>query len=200
MRIVGGSYRGRKLKTVSGLDVRPTSDRLRETLFNILGPHIRDSRFLDICAGSGAIAIEALSRGASEATLIEHSRPACKAIQENLQMLGITHEAQVLNRDALSAIKQLEAKISAFDIIFFDPPYASPIYSQVMNQLAASPVIHSESIIIVEHRAKTPIEREYGRLKIYREVKQGESALAFYAVVRGQGSVVSEAGVGFSSP
>ncbi len=182
VRIIGGSYRGRKLKPLESLEVRPTSDRLRETLFNILAPRIRASRLLDLCAGSGAIAMEALSRGASQATLVEHSRRICKIIQENLQTLGLKDQARVLNRDALIAIKQLEAEAREFDLVYFDPPYASPIYEPVMNQLAASPLIHPETLIIVEHRAKTLPEREYGKLKIYRELKQGESALAFYAV------------------
>jgi 16S rRNA (guanine966-N2)-methyltransferase len=182
VRIIGGIYRGRKIKTVSGLEVRPTSDRLRETLFNILTPRIQNSRFLDLCAGSGAIAIEALSRGANQATLIDHSRGACKVIQENLRTLGISDEARLISRDVIIAIKQLETEACEFDIIFFDPPYASPVYAKVMNQLAASPIIHSDSIIIVEHRVKTPPEREYGKLRIYRQLKQGDSALAFYAV------------------
>jgi 16S rRNA (guanine(966)-N(2))-methyltransferase RsmD len=183
VRVIGGSYRGRRLKTVPGLNVRPTSDRLRETLFNILAPRIGDSRVLDICAGSGAVAIEALSRGASEAVLIDQSRAACKIILENLQAIGLIDEARVMNRDALAAIKQLEIEARLFDIIFFDPPYASPLYSQMMNQLASSSIVHAEAILVVEHHIKNPIEPVYGKLKMYREVKQGESALAFYSVV-----------------
>ncbi|MEW6128134.1 MAG: 16S rRNA (guanine(966)-N(2))-methyltransferase RsmD [Acidobacteriota bacterium] len=182
VRIISGIHRGRKLKTVAGQEVRPTSDRLRETLFNILAPDIRDAQVLDICAGSGAIAIEALSRGAASITLIDQSRRACQIIQENLRALGINDEARVLNRDALAAIKQLETENQAFDIVYFDPPYASPLYAQVMNQLGASSIIHPHSIVIVEHHTKTPIEKEYGKLKIYRELKQGESALGFYSV------------------
>lgn len=182
MRIISGSYRGRKLKTLAGLDVRPTSDRLRETLFNILAAEVRDSNFLDICAGSGAISIEALSRGAAHVTLIDESRRAGQVIQENLRALGITDEARLLNRDALAAIKQLESEPRTFDIVYFDPPYASPIYSRVMNQLGASSILHPDSIVIVEHHAKTPIDKKYGKLTIYRELKQGESALGFYAI------------------
>src|SRR5262245_48124481 len=109
MRIISGRFKGRKLQTVDGLDVRPTSDRLRETLFNILAPHVTESRFLDLCAGSGAVGIEALSRGASAVIFVDQSRRSSAAIKENLAPLGIKEQAQILQRDALAAIKQLEA-------------------------------------------------------------------------------------------
>jgi 16S rRNA (guanine966-N2)-methyltransferase len=181
VRIIGGAYRGRKLRTVEGLDVRPTSDRLRETLFNILAPRIKESRFLDICAGSGAIAMEAISRGAQQITLIDNSRRACSVIEANLRTLGIENQAALINREATAALKQLAKENKEFDIVFFDPPYASGIYDQVMRLLDEQPLLCADAIVIVEHRAKTPPEDQYGTLRMYREVKQGESALAFYS-------------------
>ncbi|HXG93949.1 MAG TPA: 16S rRNA (guanine(966)-N(2))-methyltransferase RsmD [Blastocatellia bacterium] len=186
MRVIGGIYRGRRLRAPAGLEVRPTSDRLRESLFNILAPRIEGSRFLDICAGTGAVGIEALSRGASSATFIDRSRRSIAAIESNLRALGIEDEATVINRDAAAALKRLADEEQQFDIIFFDPPYASEIYSQVMRQLGTSSIIADDSIVIVEHRAKTPPATDYGKLKIYRVVRQGESALAFYAVASAQ--------------
>jgi 16S rRNA (guanine966-N2)-methyltransferase len=183
MRVIGGTHRGRRLRTVGGLAVRPTSDRLRETLFNILAPRIDGSRFLDICAGSGAVGIEALSRGATEATFIERSGHACAVIEANLAALGITSEATTINRDAAAALKRLEQEAKQFEVVFFDPPYASEIYSQVMRQLGSGNLLSGGALVIVEHRLKTPPEPEYGRLRICREVKQGESALAFYETV-----------------
>ena len=180
MRVIGGTHRGRRLRTVGGLAVRPTSDRLRETLFNILAPRIDGSRFLDICAGSGAVGIEALSRGATEATFIESSRPACAVIEANLAELGISSEATTINRDVAAALKRLNLEARQFEIAFFDPPYASEIYGQVMRQLASGNLLAGGALVVVEHLAKTPPEREFGRLRICREVKQGESALAFY--------------------
>lgn len=180
MRVIGGTHRGRRLRSVGGLAVRPTSDRLRETLFNILTPKVYGSRFLDICAGSGAVGIEALSRGAAEVTFIERSRHACAVIEANLTALGITREATTINRDAAAALKRLEQESERFDVAFFDPPYASEIYSQVMKQLGSGDLLSAGAVVIVEHRAKTPPEPEYGKLRIFREVKQGESALAFY--------------------
>lgn len=183
MRVIGGTHRGRRLRTVGGLAVRPTSDRLRETLFNILAPRLHGSRFLDICAGSGAVGIEALSRGAVAVTFIERSRHACAVIKANLAALGITSEATTINRDAVAALKRLEQESERFDFAFFDPPYASEIYSQVMRQLGAGDLLSAEALVIVEHRAKTPPEPKYGKLRICRELTQGESALAFYETV-----------------
>jgi 16S rRNA (guanine966-N2)-methyltransferase len=183
MRVIGGVYRGRRLRTVGGLAVRPTSDRLRETLFNILAPRIVGSRFLDICAGSGAVGIEALSRGAIEVTFIDRSRAACNVIGSNLNALGITSNATTVNRDAASALKHLEHESARFDVVYFDPPYASEIYGQVLKQLGSGVLLSPGAIVIVEHLAKTHHEPEYDKLRVLREVKQGESALAFYETV-----------------
>src|SRR5712692_7227942 len=117
MRIIAGKYRGRKLNSPRLLQTRPTSDRLRETLFNILAPRIHGSRFLDICAGSGAVGIEALSRGASDVTFIENSRQACAVIEANLASLGVT-QATVINHDAAGSLKKLDRESAQFDIAF----------------------------------------------------------------------------------
>ena len=174
MRIISGTFKGRRLKTVEGLDVRPTSDRLRETLFNILTPRIRESRFLDLCAGSGAIGIEASSRGARQSSLLINRARACAVIKENLAMIGSKDEARIIQGDALAAVKQLENTLNLqpdnqekrgaqttgkFDIIYLDPPYVSLIYTDVLQQLATSQIIDEDSIVIVEHRTKTPLER-----------------------------------------
>jgi 16S rRNA (guanine966-N2)-methyltransferase len=165
---------------VEGLEVRPTSDRLRETLFNILAPRIKGSRVLDICAGSGAVGIEAISRGASEATFIDNSRQACSVIEANLKTLGIEREATIIKGDAIAALKRLAQESKQFDIAFFDPPYASEIYRAVMLKLATSGLLSDDAIVIAEHRAKTPPESNHSGLKVYREVKQGDSQLSFY--------------------
>jgi 16S rRNA (guanine(966)-N(2))-methyltransferase RsmD len=166
------------LRTVGGQGVRPTSDRLRETLFNILSPEIVGARFLDLCAGSGAIGIEALSRGASHVTFVEKSRPACSVIRDNLASLGIEGQSLVC-RDTASAIKSLASKGAQFDVIFFDPPYASGTYHTILNLIAN--LLMENGAVVVEHRAKTPPGSEFEGLKMYRQLKQGESALSFYA-------------------
>ncbi|MCI0489154.1 MAG: 16S rRNA (guanine(966)-N(2))-methyltransferase RsmD [Blastocatellia bacterium] len=181
MRVIGGIYRGRSLRTPKGLTVRPTSDRMRETLFNILASEIEGSRFLDLCAGSGAVGIEALSRGAARAVFVDLSRRSCAVIEENLAQLGISQGTDIINRDAVAAIKRVAAESEPFDIIFFDPPYESELYLQAMKLIASSGILADEGVVIVEHRAKTAPESEYGNLRVYREVRQGESSLAFYA-------------------
>ena len=186
VRIISGIYRGRKIKTLAGADVRPTSDRLRETLFNILAPSIREARFLDLCAGSGAVGIEALSRGARRVAMIDNSRRALAIIEENLQSLGLSAAVDLIHRDAVSALGQLEGAADQsgeegkFDIVFFDPPYASDLYRRVMHRLASGSLLAEDAIVIVEHHSKRPPENHYGDLRQYREVRQGESALAFY--------------------
>jgi 16S rRNA (guanine(966)-N(2))-methyltransferase RsmD len=180
MRVIGGIHRGRRLGTIGGLAVRPTSDRLRETLFNILATRIGGSRFLDICAGSGAVGIEALSRGATEVTFIDNSRDACGVIEANLASIGLTQGATIVTRDAAASLARLEREHKEFDIAFFDPPYASKIYPQVMKKLDSGNLLTLTGLLIVEYRAKTPPLAECGRLRIVREVKQGESALGFY--------------------
>src|SRR5580765_4485576 len=128
MRIVAGKYRSRILKSLKGNALRPTSDRLRETLFDVLGPNVVGSRFLDIFAGTGAVGIEALSRGASQVVFIENHAPAAVLIRRNLESLAITSGAQVLPLDALRALEKIARKHKPtdvpFDFVFLDPPYA----------------------------------------------------------------------------
>jgi len=150
-------------------------------LFDILAPRIEGVRFLDICAGSGAAGIEALSRGAASCTFIELSRRACSAIEENLAALDIEDNGLILKRDAVKALKGLAEQEQQFDIAFFDPPYASALYTDVMETVAMSELLAPDGVLVVEHRAKTPPAPEYGELRIYRHIKQGESGLAFYA-------------------
>jgi 16S rRNA (guanine966-N2)-methyltransferase len=182
MRVIGGTYRGRRLRSAAGLAIRPTSDRMRETLFNILAPRIEGSRFLDICAGSGAVGIEALSRGARKVTFIERSRRACAVIAANLSALAADRDATIVNRDAAAALERLEQESEQFDVVFFDPPYASEIYDRVMNELGQGELLSASAVVVVEHKRKTPPNPDYGKLRMFRQVKQGESALALYEV------------------
>ncbi|HKQ79422.1 MAG TPA: 16S rRNA (guanine(966)-N(2))-methyltransferase RsmD [Blastocatellia bacterium] len=183
MRVIAGIYKGRRLKTLEGLSVRPTSDRLRETLFNILAPRIEGARFADVCAGSGAIGVEALSRGAGHVTFIESSLKAARIISENLRNCGIGREDyRMINRDVIRALKNLASEKAQFDIIYFDPPYDSDIYTPVMWQIARNDLLDDDGALIVEHRRQAPLLPNYGRLRPYRQVTQGESILTFFGV------------------
>jgi 16S rRNA (guanine(966)-N(2))-methyltransferase RsmD len=180
MRVIAGQYKGRRLKTLDGMQVRPTSDRLRETIFNVLASRIVGARFLDICAGSGAVGIEALSRGAAPVTLIESSRRAAAVISENLRHCGIAEGVRVVNRDALSALKYFAAHGLQFDLCYFDPPYDSELYGPVMWHIARHELIAPAGAVIVEHRRQLALAPAFDRLRSYREITQGESRLTFY--------------------
>lgn len=174
MRIIAGEYRSRKLKSVPGLDVRPTPDRLREALFNVLTPRIDGSVFLDAYAGSGAVGIEALSRGAKRAILIERKSAAIEVIRENVASLGIGREAVSVVRGQASL---LLANFPA-DIAFIDPPYELEAeYTASLNVLAGTPC----ELAIAQHTSRLTLAEEFGRLRKTRVLKQGENSLSFYS-------------------
>lgn len=151
MRVIAGEARRLPLKTVKGLDTRPTTDRIKETLFNILSPYLADCRFLDLFSGSGAIGIEALSRGAGYCVFVDNQRAAAACIEENLTFTRLHERGNLIQRDALTALRTLEQE-EAFDIIFMDPPYASDAEREVLSYLADSPLIHEDTLLIVEAR------------------------------------------------
>jgi 16S rRNA (guanine966-N2)-methyltransferase len=185
MRVIAGTYRSRILKALKGLALRPTSDRLRETLFNVLAPNLTGSRFVDLFAGTGAIGIEALSRGAAEVVFIESHAPAVTLIRRNLESLGITTDATVLAVDALRGLAMLAARknsgVPAFDHVFLDPPYAAAEdYSRVLEFLGAADLLAPGGIVIAEHRRNFDLPEEPGALKRFRVLRQGDAALSFY--------------------
>jgi 16S rRNA (guanine966-N2)-methyltransferase len=183
MRIIAGKYRGRKLKSPPSLQTRPTSDRLRETLFNILAPRINGARFLDLCAGSGAVGIEALSRGAAHATFVDRSRKMYALIETNLKALNVSDDQiEVVSREASEFLKRrAKPEAIAFDMIFFDPPYSMD-YKAVLDYVGdhATRILAEGGVMIVEHHRKKDLKEEFGVLKRYRTLKQGDSCLSFY--------------------
>jgi 16S rRNA (guanine(966)-N(2))-methyltransferase RsmD len=173
MRIIAGAYKGRNLKSPPSLDVRPTSDRLRETLFNVLAPRIEDARFLDLCAGSGAVGIEALSRGASYATFVDRSRRSCTLIESNLKLCRVPEEQwEIYCSEVNEFLKQTDSR---WDIIYFDPPYKTD-HIRTLQLIELS----NEGLLIVEHHHKTEFSETIGRLQRTRILKQGDSALSFF--------------------
>ena len=155
MRVIAGSRRHLLLKTVPGLSVRPTTDRTKETLFNILNPYLPGCRFLDLFSGSGAIGIEALSRGAADVVLVEQSPEALACIRENLKTTKLTEEAKLMAMDVRRAITELETAGNPFDIIFMDPPFDNELEKQVLFQLASSPLVDADTLIVVEASLQT---------------------------------------------
>ena len=150
MRVISGSARHLKLKTLDGVDVRPTTDRIKETLFNIIQNDIYDCMFLDLFSGSGAIGIEALSRGAKKCFFVENNPKAFKVIEENLEFTKLTENAEIIPRSVKSAINELEYNDEHFDIVFMDPPYDKSYEKNVLEQLKKSVIINNDTIIIVE--------------------------------------------------
>ncbi|MDP8983061.1 MAG: 16S rRNA (guanine(966)-N(2))-methyltransferase RsmD [Acidobacteriota bacterium] len=173
MRVIAGEFRSRKLKALPGMDTRPTPDRLRETLFNILAPRLADCVFLDAYAGTGAVGIEALSRGARRAIFVDRARGAAEIIRENLRMLGIQSRAEVFTGKALTILERLTA-----DIVFLDPPYERESeYGEALQRLG---VKESAGLVIAQHHAKLALDDAYGHLRKVRTVKQGDNVLSFY--------------------
>jgi len=183
MRIIAGSYRSRTLEAPAGLATRPTSDRLRETLFNVLAPRIERASFLDLYAGSGAVGIEALSRGAATVEFVERAEPALKVLRANLARLGLTAGFRIHVASVGTVLRRIKPS-AAFDLVFLDPPYdAAQEYAATLGLLggAASGLLVPGGLVIAEHRKKERLEEKYGDLTRTRLLEQGDAALSFYA-------------------
>jgi 16S rRNA (guanine966-N2)-methyltransferase len=170
MRVIGGEFRSRRLKTLPGLDTRPTPDRLRETLFNVLAIQIDGVVFMDAYAGTGAVGIEALSRGAARCIFIEKNRAAVEVIRDNLASLGLERRADVYTGKVLQVLDRVKA-----DIEFLDPPY------QMKAEYEAALLASTSKLVIAQHASRDALNDEYGPLKRYRILKQGDNSLSFYA-------------------
>ncbi len=187
MRIVAGKYRSRHLSGPRGSSLRPTSDRLRETLFDILQRVIEGSFFVDVYAGTGAVGIEALSRGASRVVFIEKRRGALKLVERNLRELRIEAGAEVLALDAARGIEVLAARGVPADFLFLDPPYAaSEEYARMLERLEVSALVTPATHIIFERGRKLVLPERFGRLERIRTVEHGDAALDFYGVLTSQ--------------
>jgi 16S rRNA (guanine966-N2)-methyltransferase len=185
MRVIAGKFRSRQLKSLKGLALRPTSDRLRETLFNVLAPRIEDSRFIDAFAGTGAVGIEAASRGASDVVLIENHPPAVALIQRNLDSLKLRSGIGIIAGDVLRALQRLadaqKRAVRPYDIVFLDPPYgAAEDYHRVLSFLGDTNFLGTASLVIAEHRRTFDLPEQFGKLQRYRVLRQGDASLSFY--------------------
>lgn len=183
MRVIAGTYRSRPLAAPKGLATRPTSDRLRETLFNVLAMRIEGARFADLYAGSGAVGIEAVSRGAAEVYFAEKSPAALAAMTTNLRTLGIYAGTQVERGGTAPLLKGLAGK--PLDIVFLDPPYEeAEEYVRTLTTLGtpANGLLATDALVIAEHTRKQPLLDRYGNLQRTRTLLQGDASLSFYAV------------------
>jgi 16S rRNA (guanine(966)-N(2))-methyltransferase RsmD len=185
MRVVAGKYRSRLLSAPRGMETRPTSDRLRETLFNVIAPRIEGAKFVDLYAGSGAVGIEAISRGAEFVWFAESAPVAAKAIRENLQALKISSGCMVEERSAMALLEGFAKRGTSVDLIFLDPPYeAEAEYARSLEFLGSARgqvLLTEDARVIAEHRSKAELAERYGALERVRVLKQGDAALSFYA-------------------
>jgi 16S rRNA (guanine966-N2)-methyltransferase len=199
MRIIAGKFRSRTLAAPPGLNTRPTSDRLRETLFNVLAPRIQGAVFLDLYAGSGALGLEALSRGAARVAFVERAPAALKVLNENLARLGVTGEVRIHARSVSAFLrsasgsdpkaeknpKPANPKLEKYELVFLDPPYdETREYATTLGLLggAAQGILAPGAVVIAEHRRKQLLDEQYGKLKRTRLLEQGDAALSFYVV------------------
>jgi 16S rRNA (guanine966-N2)-methyltransferase len=185
MRVIAGQYRRRTLRTLPGFEIRPTADRLRETLFNVLcagnPAALTESTWFDLYAGTGAVGIEALSRGAGMVYLVESAKAAAELIAGNLKSLGITRGFQIVKAEVGKALRQLETAGNAADFVFLDPPYSmQEEYAKTLAALAGSHLLRERSLVIAEHEKRFDPGEMFGELRRYRKLVQGDAALSFY--------------------
>jgi 16S rRNA (guanine966-N2)-methyltransferase len=181
MRIIAGRYKSRRLKAKPAKGIRPTSDKLRETLFNILGHRVIESVFLDAYAGVGAVGIEALSRGARTVHFVDRSREACKAIRGNISSLEVCEPYRILEMDSGDAFSLCRREGVVFDLVFLDPPYhREGLYERDLLRLGSESLLSARSMVIVEHLGSVNVSNEIPGLAHVRTHRQGDSALTFY--------------------
>lgn len=201
-RIIGGAGKGRRLKTAAGTATRPTGARVRQSLFDILADRIPGCRFLDAFAGSGGVALEALSRGAARVVLVDQSAAAVEAARHNLRALAPAGgEAQVFRQDARTALRGLAAQGQRFDVVFLDPPYDSELY-QPMLELAGERLLADDGVAVAEHFHKRPLPERMGGLVRVRLVRIGDHCLSFYraAARQAEGRIRTEGGDEVETP
>lgn len=182
MRVVAGRFRGRLLRTLPGKAVRPTSDRVRTSVFDIIGRTVEGARVLDLFAGSGALGIEALSRGASKVIFVEHSRRALKALEDNLRALGLTQEAEVVGTEALSYLRRWRGPVP-FDIIFADPPYDFGGHQVLLGIVARKKLLAPGGFLVLEHRTGTILQDSIGQLQLTRRKVFGITTVSWFALL-----------------
>ena len=178
MRVISGLAKGRKLQTMEGLSTRPTTDRIKETLFNIIAFDLPEANFLDLFAGSGAIGIEALSRGASRAVFVEHNPQCQQIIRENLMHTQLDKLGSVLGLEVQEALTLLAKEESIFDIIFLDPPYQAGLAEPTLSGIVKGGLLKKDGYIIVEHAAQIPLASIPG-LRVLREKEYRTTVMTF---------------------
>ncbi|MGB6369942.1 MAG: 16S rRNA (guanine(966)-N(2))-methyltransferase RsmD [Atribacterota bacterium] len=183
MRIVAGKNKGNILKSPKDLSVRPTSEKVREALFDILGTSIKETCFLDLFAGTGAVGIEALSRGAKKVIFIEKELKCIKIIKENLEKTGNSQNAVVYKIDFLLGLKLLVKKNYLLDYVFLDPPYNRELVHTSLLEISKLPILRHSGLVIAQHCKKEKVMENLNNLKLFNQIRYGECYLSFYEYV-----------------
>jgi 16S rRNA (guanine966-N2)-methyltransferase len=181
MRIIAGEFRGRRLAAVKGR-IRPTSDKVREAIFSILGPQVLEAAVLDLFAGTGALTLEALSRGARDAVLVEEQPAALSVLRQNVEALGLTGRVRVLALPVAGALRKLAALGPKFSLVFLDPPYGRGLALQTLTALETSGLLRPEAWIVAEHSHREDLPEHLGRLILRQARRYGDTAVTFYGV------------------
>lgn len=179
MRIISGTSKGRRLVTPKGPALRPTSDRVKESIFNILGGEVEGKFVLDLFAGTGNLGIEALSRGAKKAVFVEKGRQALRLIRRNVIQIGLEGRVEIIPRDASRAIGILKWRGEIFDLIMMDPPYEKGLIKRTLTKLNSHPIYHVNSILIIEHDRREPLPSIPEGWNLIRERRMGDTVISF---------------------
>ena len=180
MRVISGKVRGLKLDTPKNLDVRPTTDRVKESLFNIINPYIRESNILDLFAGTGSLGIECLSRGAKNCVFVDKSKESIGIVKSNIKKARVENESTILNIDFKDAVKRLSVQKQKFDVIFMDPPYYENMFIDCLKSIDELNLLKEDGLIVVEHDTNDLFDDNIGRLYKSREKKYGNTTITFY--------------------
>ena len=180
LRVISGKARGLKLDSPKNQDVRPTTDRVKESLFNIINPYIRESNILDLFAGTGSLGIECLSRGAKNCVFVDKSKDSINIIKSNVKKARVENESTILNIDFKDAVKRLSSQNQKFDVIFMDPPYYENMFIECLKIIDELTLVYEDGIIVVEHDTKDLLDESIGNLVKSRDKKYGNTTLTFY--------------------
>lgn len=186
MRIIAGKYRGRRLNTPKDLSIRPTSDRVKESVFSSIQNHVVDSNFLDLCSGTGNIGIEAISRGAKHVTFLESNHVSLKLIRQNLHICGIEisePQVKVIAKDAYKGIKTLHNQFETFELIYFDPPYDADLYNKCLSLISETKLLKITGTVLVEHHKKTVLQPEIGLLTQENQRLYGDTCVTIFRYI-----------------
>lgn len=187
MRIIAGVARGRRINTLNGMGLRPTADRVKEALFNILSLDLEGARILDLFAGSGNLSLEALSRGVASALLVDSSRPAAELIERNLKALGFLDRSSIWVKPVFSALRQLSGEHRKYDIIFMDPPYDGGWVGRVLAAIDAAQLVAANGVVVAEHSRREAVAANYGSLGLKDQRRYGDTRLSFFEATNNPG-------------